>query len=104
MVAGMENVLTRAMGHRGQVLPELRRIPLEEEDLFLICSDGLSDMVQEGMIGEVLAMNRSAPQKASDLVELALANGGRDNVTVVLVTAEHGHRLKSLLNKITKSN
>lgn len=102
--AGLENVLTRAMGSRGQVSPELRRIPLEDDDLFLICSDGLSDMVREDMIGEVLAMNRSVPQKANDLIELALANGGRDNVTVILVAVEHGRRLKSLLNMITKSN
>jgi protein phosphatase len=100
----MDNVLTRAMGVRENVDPDLRLLSLDEGDIFLLCSDGLSDMVEEDMIAEVLSLDRSLDQKAQDLIELALAGGGRDNVTVVLALAEPLSRLKGLLNKITKGN
>ena len=97
------NTLTRAMGVRRIVEPALRVEPLQEDDIYLLCSDGLSDMVKEDMIAKVVSLERSLEQKAKDLVDLALAGGGRDNITVVLASAPRGG-LKGLLSKITKSN
>ena len=94
--------LTRAMGVHPEIDPDVRRTPFEEGDLFLLCTDGLTDFVQEQMIARVLAMSRTMDQKASDLIELALAGGGRDNVTVILVGEEPAGGLKGLLHKLTK--
>ena len=99
----MGNILTRAMGIRDFVEPDFTSLPLVEGDLFLICSDGLSDMVEDEVITKVLAMDRSLDQKAKDLINLALAGGGRDNITLILVSAG-ATGLKGLLNKITKGN
>ncbi len=100
----MGNILTRSMGVRDNVDPDMKIIPVEEGDIFLLCSDGLSDMVEDDMVAQVMSLDRSLDQKAQDLIELALAGGGRDNVTVVLAQAEPLGRLKGLLNKITKGN
>jgi protein phosphatase len=96
VVAQMGNTLTRAMGVRENVKPDLYRLPLLPGDLYLLSSDGLSDMVPEGTIAKILAMERSLDKKTADLIELALAAGGRDNVTVLLAHSPEG-RFKSLL-------
>lgn len=100
----MGATLTRAMGVRERLKLDVHRPALEVGDMFLICSDGLSDMVKEDMISKVLGLERSLEQKTSDLVELALAAGGRDNVTVILVEAAASGMLKGLFNKLTKNN
>lgn len=55
-----------------------------EHDIFLLCSDGLTDMVEDAEIGEILVSHKSVQHKVLKLIEKALAAGGRDNVTVVL--------------------
>jgi protein phosphatase len=55
-----------------------------EHDIFLLCSDGLTDMVEDGEIREILVSHKSVQHKVLKLIEKALAAGGRDNVTVVL--------------------
>lgn len=61
-------------------------IELQDGDLFLLCSDGLTDMVTDDEISEILGKG-SVYEQGKKLVERALTNGGRDNVTVVLVKA-----------------
>ncbi|MFH1139308.1 MAG: protein phosphatase 2C domain-containing protein [Pseudomonadota bacterium] len=100
IMSQMGHTLTRAMGVRREVDPDVQRLPLREGDLFLLCSDGLSDMVEPDMIAEVLSLDRSLESKARDLIELALAGGGRDNVTAVLAQSEAKSRLKSLLIRL----
>ncbi|MEW5722780.1 MAG: protein phosphatase 2C domain-containing protein [Thermodesulfobacteriota bacterium] len=100
VITQMGHTLTRAMGVRERVKPDLDRLPVEPGDLFLLCSDGLSDMVEPALIEKVLAMDKSLEKKAGLLVDMALAGGGRDNVTVVLVEVVSG-RIKGLLKKIT---
>ena len=55
-------------------------------DLYLLCSDGLNDMVEDEDIGTALGMLRAnLPLAAGQLIEMANDNGGRDNVSVILV-------------------
>lgn len=54
------------------------------QDMYLLCSDGLTDMLTEQEIGAVLAAHKSVRQAAAKLIEKALQNGGKDNVTVLL--------------------
>ena len=55
-----------------------------DRDIFLLCSDGLTDMLEDAEIREILVSHKSIQQKVLKLIEQALAAGGRDNVTVVL--------------------
>lgn len=64
----------------------LEGIELQKDDYLLLCSDGLTDMVSDEEIEHILQESISVPQKAELLVNAALENGGRDNVTVMLVT------------------
>ena len=66
-----------------------REIGVKKNDIFLLCSDGLTDMVSDEDIAKILDMKEtSAADLADKLVKTALANGGRDNVTVVVVKVE----------------
>ena len=85
-----KNLITRALGVKDTVQPEINEHPVEPDDLYLMCSDGLSDMVAQGVIAEILAGTRTMPQKASQLVAAANHAGGRDNISVLLVQALHG--------------
>ena len=61
-----------------------QRIKLRGGDKLLLCTDGLTEMVEDEMIADVLREANSAQTACQDLVDLALAGGGTDNVTVVL--------------------
>ncbi|MBI4460589.1 MAG: Stp1/IreP family PP2C-type Ser/Thr phosphatase [Acidobacteria bacterium] len=81
----MANVILRALGAEPTVQVDLDEVWLAEGDWILLCSDGLTRMVSDTVIGQVLA-EASSPQEASDrLVEVANENGGEDNVTVVVI-------------------
>src|SRR5262245_55146107 len=79
------NVLTSALATRGAfVQVELKHAHLADGDQLLLCSDGLTDMVPEDAISRELSASSSPAAKCQRLVDLALENGGKDNVTVVL--------------------
>lgn len=81
-----KNLITRALGADDEVEVDTAVLPVEAGDRLLLCSDGLSDMVQEARIGEILAGAPGDPEKpARSLVSAALDAGGSDNVTVVVV-------------------
>lgn len=83
--AANRNVLTRAVGIEPYVEADVRSSAVEEGDVYLMCSDGLTDMVEDGDIEETLrecgARVREAAQR---LIEQANAGGGLDNVSVVV--------------------
>ena len=79
------SVITKALGTEGDTTPDLLEIRPEPGDRLLLCSDGLSGMVSDEKIQEVLR-RPDGPQAAADaLVQAALEGGGEDNVTVVVV-------------------
>jgi protein phosphatase len=81
------NLLTRALGV-GSILPlEVNIHPVEAGDLYLMCSDGLTDMVDDASIASLMSQATDLSQCASTLIHLANAKGGRDNVTVILIQA-----------------
>lgn len=79
------NVLIRALGTDMSVDADIRFYPWKPGDIALLCSDGLSGMIAEPMIGQLLEEGRDLVKTADSLVELALAEGGDDNITVVLL-------------------
>jgi serine/threonine protein phosphatase PrpC len=78
------HVLTSAVGGAGEMAVETRQLRLRDGDCLLLCSDGLSDLVSDAAIAEVLAGTEDPRQACRELVDRALEAGGRDNVTVVL--------------------
>jgi protein phosphatase len=81
----MRHVLTAALGSMGaRVQPEVRRLRLKENDQLLLCTDGLSDMVDEKTITSILRNSTSAAKACEDLKTVALAAGGTDNLTVIV--------------------
>ncbi|CAN5725037.1 protein phosphatase 2C domain-containing protein [soil metagenome] len=79
------NVITRALGLDESIDVDLMALDLQAGDRFLLCSDGLPSMLDEGRIREVLAEADDLRTAAEELVELANDAGGEDNITVVLV-------------------
>lgn len=80
----MRNIILRAVGIRESLALDLVRGKSLPGDLLLLCSDGLTDMVDDTLIQEVLSSTIVLSQKAERLVELAKSAGGYDNITVVL--------------------
>ena len=79
------HMLTQAIGIRENgAEPEIRRVRLTDGDRLLLCTDGLTDMVDDPTIATVLQDKASADEACQTLVNLALERGGRDNVTVVV--------------------
>jgi len=79
------SVITKALGTEGDVEPDLLEIPVEPGDRVLLCSDGLSGMVLDEQIRDLLGRPDDVQAIADALVETALAHGGEDNVTVVVL-------------------
>ncbi len=83
------NVITRALGIGESVTGDYQCFDLHPLDLFLLCSDGLSGMVEEAQIEDLLAVSEKSVQaRCEALVSAALAAGGEDNVTAVLAQSE----------------
>jgi serine/threonine protein phosphatase PrpC len=79
------NVVTRVLGAEATVQIDTFWLDAQTGDLVLLCSDGLTDMVAEDEFAKILAEDGGCDQIARDLVRAALAGGGEDNVTVVLI-------------------
>ena len=80
----MRNVILRAVGVRPSPALDTLRGPVYSGDLFMLCSDGLSDMVEDQVIASVLALELPLSEKVEQLIELAKDAGGKDNVTIML--------------------
>ena len=91
------NMITRAVGASDTLDVEVTTLSVRDGDIFLLCSDGLSNPVPEQDIRDTLAGGDCA-QAAQTLVRMALDNGGRDNVTVVVAQANDLSVDKTLLN------
>ena len=80
----MRNVILRAVGVRPSPALDTLRGPIYPGDLFMLCSDGLTDLVEDDDIARVLSYNGNMQFKLERLVDLAKLAGGKDNITVVL--------------------
>lgn len=85
------NYITRALGTKSHVEIDLVQIELRAGDVFLMCTDGLSNHVDERKMQEVSKSEGDWNEKLKVLVNCALENGGSDNITAMYVTFEEGH-------------
>jgi protein phosphatase len=80
-----KNLVTRALGIEAIVPADISEFRVEAEDIYLLCSDGLTDMVDTDVVHGILDEQRDALEAAAvQLIELANQNGGRDNISVIL--------------------
>ncbi len=84
----MRNVILRAVGAGGVPEVDIIRRALAVGDLFLLCTDGFSDMVEDEQIRAIVAGPETLQEKASRCISEARRCGGRDNITVVLMEIE----------------
>lgn len=83
------HLITRALGVAPQASPTLREVRLEAGDRVLLCSDGLSDLVSTCAISALLATHQPLETQAQRLIDKANAQGGRDNISVILVAVDN---------------
>jgi serine/threonine protein phosphatase PrpC len=95
-----KNLVTRALGVEDAVLLEVNEHKVEPGDLYLMCSDGLSDMLDDDSIAKIMATDAGLEQKAGELIEAANANGGRDNISVLLALANTGSKKRGLISRL----
>ncbi len=91
-----QNMLTRAFGAEPEVAVDLAECPIENGDVFLFCSDGLTGMLNDQEIQAILQNEaEDLMEQADELIELACGRGGIDNISVILArvidTNENGH-------------
>jgi serine/threonine protein phosphatase PrpC len=95
-----KNLVTRALGVEDTVLLELGQHKVEPNDFYLMCSDGMSDMVDETEMLEVLQNGDTLAEKTASLVALANIKGGRDNISVLLVHVSGESDKRGLISRL----
>ena len=83
-----KNIITRAVGVQEMVDPDIFQVKLTGNQWILMCSDGLTNMVEDREIGEILQDRADIRQSAERLVRQANENGGSDNIAVILINPE----------------
>lgn len=79
------NIITRAIGALPEVMIDFFEVEIEKGDIILMCSDGLTNMVEDEEIRNIIMGQRDTVEKAEKLVDTANQNGGKDNITVIVI-------------------
>ncbi|HEY1086863.1 MAG TPA: Stp1/IreP family PP2C-type Ser/Thr phosphatase [Archangium sp.] len=85
-----KNVIVRALGMKDTVNVDINKVEPKDGDIFLLCSDGLSGMVPDKQIEQILQQQPDLEKACAQLIDAANANGGNDNVTCVLAQYRRG--------------
>jgi protein phosphatase len=97
--SGNRNLVTRALGVDADTHVEINEFQVEPQDLFLLCSDGLTDMVEDPELRLLATAPLPLEEKAALMIDTANALGGRDNISVLLVQAGAGTRKRGLMSR-----
>ena len=98
-----KNLVTRALGVEQEVAVDVGLHTTQLEDIYLLCSDGLTDMASEDDIRDTIDLNRTnLKQAAKALVKLANDHGGRDNIAVALIKIGKPSARDKIINTISK--
>lgn len=85
-----KNIITRAVGTEDKLEIDFFEVSLEPGDFVLMCSDGLSNMLEDAEMEEIICSELDLPEKAEKLITVANDNGGKDNIGVVLIDPQIG--------------
>jgi protein phosphatase len=80
-----KNIITRAMGANLTVEPDFFEVNLEDGDTVLMCSDGLTNMLEDETIERIIRENDNPETAAETLVRCANQNGGKDNIAIIII-------------------
>jgi len=80
-------------------LLEVNEHKVEEGDIYMMCSDGLSDMVDDEALAKILCGHAAPEHKVGQLIDAANANGGRDNISVLLAQVSTEVKKRSLISR-----
>jgi serine/threonine protein phosphatase PrpC len=80
-----KNIITRAIGANTTVAPDFFEVNLEEGDTVLMCSDGLTNMLEDETIERIIKENDDPSAAAETLVKCANENGGKDNIAIIII-------------------
>lgn len=98
------NRILKALGIKPDLAPSFDRLQPKNGDIFLICSDGLSGMISDSTMKDVLMQNTSIEYKGETLINLALEAGGLDNITLELVQIANSPHSKSVFRSYNPTN
>nr|WP_315464470.1 Stp1/IreP family PP2C-type Ser/Thr phosphatase [uncultured Rhodoferax sp.] len=96
----IKNLVTRALGVEQVVMLEVNEFNVEPGDLYLMCSDGLSDMVSDEVIARIAGEASGLDQIAENLVAAANDSGGRDNISVLMIAAGETAERKGFIARL----
>jgi protein phosphatase len=82
-----KNIITRAVGASDDITPDFFEFPVSKESTLLMCSDGLSNMINDEQIASYLKNIKTPEKTGKKLVEAANKNGGTDNIAVIVIKA-----------------
>jgi PPM family protein phosphatase len=97
-----KNLVTRALGVDDAVAMDLNEFDAEPGDIYMMCSDGLSDMVDDAKIAGILGSDHTMEQKADQLIATANQQGGRDNISVLLAQASLDQHKRGLISRLLR--
>jgi len=80
-----KNIITRAIGAAPEVVVDFFEVELYPQDYILMCSDGLTNMVEDEEIRTIIQSQRDVAERVEKLIETANSHGGQDNITVVII-------------------
>lgn len=95
--SSIKNLVTRALGVDESVLLEVNEHLVQAGDTYLMCSDGLSDMIDDDAIAKIVTEEAPLELKAKQLIDQANDNGGRDNISVLLVEVHEAPEKRGLI-------
>lgn len=85
-----KNIITRAVGAGKDINVDFFEFHITKESVLLMCSDGLSNMVDDGQIAALLKSSRMPEKAGKKLIEAANRNGGKDNIAVIVINSDSG--------------
>lgn len=91
-----KNIITKAIGTEALVEPTINTGDLHSPDVYLLCSDGLTDLLSKEEIEAILNETKDIQEGAQLLIQQAKEKGGHDNVTVLLVKVQKSHEAQDL--------
>lgn len=84
-----KNVITRALGNKLEVEVDVQSLDILHGDVYLLCSDGLSGMIEDHVIEEIMRQHPDLESCAQELIRAANENGGHDNISLILIRTLH---------------
>ena len=98
--SSIKNLVTRALGVDESVMLEVNEHEVLGGDLYLMCSDGLSDMIDDDAICKITSHELPLEQKAKQLIDAANERGGRDNISVLMVEVHDAPEKRGLIARL----